>query len=340
VLSQDQLRNLEIFDWNDRSKHFEGADILLGNGFSMNFAAGFHYNSLFGEFLKDCSASEITIFQSFNTSNFEAIQQELLGAVHVNTLFNLPTNDITKAIDRLRAGLISTIERTHPRANQIDRDQLWSIAQQLTPFNNIFTLNYDLYLYHLIMMAKDIYESGADPEIRPYNDYFWMKGEEDDHYLKFVDYQRYTHYKHVYYLHGALFIFPGFYNDLKLKRYGDDELIDCVATQIHLGRMPLFVSEANWKEKLQVINRSTYLSFARSNLKDAETKLVVYGTSLSSQHDKHIIDAIREKQHDIAVAIYVGNKTEDALRQEVFEFKGKLVGHDVLFFDSSTLFQF
>ncbi len=337
-VKRSRLRDLDILDWKNYSAHFEQADLLLGNGFSINLSPDFRYDSLFAESLNDWQDEEKEIFNNFGTSNFEAIQQELQAAIRVNSLFNLPTGDIEEAVKKLRTGLISAIERKHPRARDIDKEYLWKISKQLAQFSDIFTLNYDLYLYHLIMLVKDRYPSSTEPYIRPYNDYFWRHSGDDAGYLEFVDYQNYSHYKHVYYLHGALFIFSGFFNDLKLRRHGSNELIDCVAEQIKEGKMPLFVSEGNWKDKLSVINHSPYLSFARAKLRNARAKLVIYGASLSSEQDKHIVETLNEQRRDIAVAIYVDNKTEDELRSEVFGFRSKLSPHDVLFFDSSTLF--
>ena len=45
---------------------------------------------------------------------------------------------------------------------------------QLNRFNDVFTLNYDLYLYRIILVLNDKYR--RDENVRQYSDYFW------DHY--------------------------------------------------------------------------------------------------------------------------------------------------------------
>src|SRR4051794_32995379 len=97
--------DLEIKSWSDCQHTFKGADLLLGNGFSMNLSSQFCYASLFKEFLKECTSHEAGIFEAFETSNFEAIQKELQSAVSVNKLFGISVDRIEQTIDKLRQGL-------------------------------------------------------------------------------------------------------------------------------------------------------------------------------------------------------------------------------------------
>ena len=41
----------EIKQWDEIKEDFQGADILLGNGFSINLSPSFNYTSLFETFL-------------------------------------------------------------------------------------------------------------------------------------------------------------------------------------------------------------------------------------------------------------------------------------------------
>jgi hypothetical protein len=192
------------------------------------------------------------------------------------------------------------------------------------------------------MIFRDRRKDQTDEIDYAYNDYFWQLTE-DPLFLEFMDYQNYTHYKHAYYLHGALFLFPGAYNDLKLhkvRRRNSGELIDGVATQIASGNLPLFVSEGHWEDKLAVIKHSPYLNFAYKNLQEARDRLVLFGTSLTPEQDQHIIDAINCQRRDLAIGIHIGDRNAEDIRKDVTAFRAKFYRSDPLFFDSSTMFSF
>lgn len=246
MVSEKQLKELGIKNWSDLANDFVGADLLLGNGFSINLAGPFHYKSLFEEFLKLCTPSDRNIFSSFKTNNFERIQEILIDAKKVNELFKIATDSsrIDDGIKVLKNGLIKSIRSNHPTYSQINRNQLQQLSMQLKDFGDIFTLNYDLFLYHIIMQMKD--KSAKQNKDAPYSDYFW--GEYDGQFKQFMNYDDYPH-KHVYYLHGALFVFKITPDTLKLRR-GDAprELIEMIGDVVTRGIMPLFVSEGKYKK--------------------------------------------------------------------------------------------
>ena len=174
----------------------------------------------------------------------------------------------------------------------------------------------------------------------PYSDYCW--GEYDDEQFKqFVGYDDY-HDKHVYYLHGALCLFKITPDTLKLKR-GDapKELVEMIGDVVNRGIMPLFVSEGNYKEKMKAIERSNYLSFCYENLEKSKNKLVIFGSSLSSQ-DVHIAKAIRYKKNNrkLAISIHISNKSVNELKREIKRLKAKFISHKIYFFNSETIFKF
>lgn len=337
MLNSEELKNLAVLDWEEYKTNFADADLLLGNGFSLNFCDSFKYDSLFEVFLSKCSPTDKKIFEKFETSNFESIQESLLKAKFVNSIFGLSTKEINNSIDILRNGLIETIESNHPRTTDIDWGKLQKTSKTFDHFNDIFTLNYDLFLYNIIMISQDRFREGE--ETRPYQDYFW--GSYNANFLQFMDHQNYKHYKHVYYLHGALFLFKRTYHDLKLrkKKNDDSELIEIISDTIKSGDIPLFVSEGTSDDKLNAITASNYLSFAKRKLKESENALAIYGASLANQ-DKHITDAINRKTREIAFFIYVGEKTIPEIESEQHLVQSKLPGHEITFFNSKTLFDF
>ena len=332
-------KDLEIIDWSNIAQNFTEADLLLGNGFSLNITGHFNYDSLFQEFLRNCEPSKRHIFRSFGTNNFEIIQEILINAKRVNILLKIATNSkIDEAIKLLKNELVISIQKTHPYSSQINWNQLSNLSTQLNIFSDIFTLNYDLFLYHIILHMKD--KSNIDGRDAPYSDYFW--GEYDNQFKQFMNYDDYNH-QHVYYLHGALFLFKIPPETLKLKR-GDapKELIEMIGDAINYrGIMPIFVSEGKYKEKLKTIERSNYLSFCYEALEQSTNDLVIFGSSLSNQ-DAHIVKAINHKRNrrDLAISIHIGEKSAQDLEKELKYFRNKFPRHKVTFYDSRTLFKF
>ncbi len=339
MVSEKQLETLGVLNWSVLAKDFEGANLLLGNGFSINLAGHFNYKSLFEEFLELCTTSDRKIFSSFKTNNFERIQEILIDAKKVNELFKIATDSsrIDDAIKVLKDGLIKSIRNTHLSSAQIDRNQLQQLSMQLNNFGDIFTLNYDLFLYHIILQMKD--KSVKQNKEAPYSDFFW--GEYDERFKQFMNYDDYPR-NHVYYLHGALFLFKIPPDTLKLRRGGAPrELIEMIGEVITRGRMPLFVSEGKYKEKLEAIKSSNYLSSCYEVLEQSKNPLVIFGSSLSEQ-DAHIANAINYKRNnrELAIAIHIGNKSKDKLEKEMKRLKGKFKFHKIYFFDSETIFKF
>lgn len=333
--TKDELKAQAILDWQDYKSNFKDANLLLGNGFSIKFSDSFKYTSLFDSFLSKIDPKDKAIFEQFGTSNFELIQEIILNAIKVNTIFGLPTKEISESKTKLQEGLITTIQANHPRNADIDWDQLREVSETFDQFKNIFTLNYDLFLYHIILLSNDRHRE--DNTVRPYQDYFWSQY--NSTFLEFMDYQNYKHYKHVYYLHGSLFLFKHHLTDLKLRKNHDKELVEILEEKISTGDIPLFVCEGTSEDKINTINRSNYLSFANSKLKEDDSVLAIYGVSLSDQ-DNHIVDAINRKNKQIAYFIYVGSKSIADLNSETHAIQSKLPRHDITFFDSSTLFDF
>jgi hypothetical protein len=338
MVSEKQPQELDIESWPELSNTFKEADLLLGNGFSLNLAGHFNYDSLFEEFLKRRKPEERRTFRNFRTNNFELIQEILNNAKRVNELLGIDMDSkIDDVMESLRNGLIQTIQQTHPQSNKIDKTQLQKLSIQLNNFGDIYTLNYDLFLYHIILKIKD--KSDKERIIAPYSDYFW--GEDDKQFLQFMDYDDY-HPKHVYYLHGALFIFKMPPGTFKLRRADiPKELIVMIGDIINKGTMPLFVSEGKYTEKLKAIERSKYLGFCYEHLEKSDKKLVIFGSSLSSQ-DAHIADAINHKRNnrELAIAIHTNRKTRDKIEEEIKRLRKIFKRHKIHFFDSETIFKF
>lgn len=330
-----RLRNFQEY-----SSEFTGADLLLGNGFSMALWPEFSYPSLFERFCEVVEEGDRSFFRAFNTANFEAIQSKLKAAEEVNGLLSLPTAEVQTRYKTLQRGLVDAIRSVHPRPGQVAESRIDDTVRGLSHFGDVFTVSYDLLAYSLVMRARDLWsgerEEPTPGRIAPYNDYFWASL--GDKHLEFRDFQKYAVYKHVYYLHGALFLFRGSPTDTKLKTQPGRQLLDTIASEIELGQSPLFVSEGDWRGKIDSINHSPYLRFAYDCFSQSGKNLVIFGTSLSEAQDKHIIDAISGRGGSVAYAVHLGERDERALLREIHSTEAKFPGRDLLFVDASTVF--
>ena len=335
MLTEEELQEVGIHQWHELQKEFQAADLLLGNGFSIKLASQFNYVSLFDKFLAGCDAAAKALFQGLNTSNFEDIQRILLNAKRVAELLGSPLAGIDGYVKMLREGLIKTIHESHPRAAEIDKAKLEALSKQFDFFGDVFTTNYDLFLYHIVMICKDRNEK--DPAARPYNDYFWNRL---NGFLQFMTYQEYSKYKHAYYLHGALFIFPEEepgQRERKLRRGDDWELLDTIDSMIRSGRLPLFVTEGSSAQKVRAIGNSLYLRFVQEKLAKARDVMVIYGCAFG-ETDRHIVTELDAKHRSLAVSIHVDDKSRETVEAEVKGIQAKLAKHRVVVFDSRALF--
>src|SRR6266850_2688647 len=96
----------KIHHWNEIQDAFHGADIFLGNGFSININSALNYHSLFDRFLTYLSLEEKLIFKKFNSTNFEGIQNRLSNAVEVNAAFGNKSDQIETGLKQLKSGLL------------------------------------------------------------------------------------------------------------------------------------------------------------------------------------------------------------------------------------------
>ena len=337
MITTEILRQNKIFDWSDIALRYDKPNLLLGNGFSLQFSENFSYNSLFNLFLENCDDTHKDLFSHFGTVNFEQILRYLTYAKKVNELLALPSQPIDIALQNLKTGLIKTIETVHPRVENINFEQLKNVAKQLKNFGDIFTTNYDLFLYHIIMQSKDI--SREEKEYIAYQDYYW--GSDCPlGFKQFMSTQGYV-YKHLYYLHGSLFIFKNKLEIIKLNRDNDEtELIDLISTQIQDNNFPIFITEGTGLEKQMAINENRYLTFCSDKLKVSSQPTVVFGNMLGD-FDSHILKALITKPKDIVYCIFIGDRSIADVNAEKYNFESKFNNYpnQIEFVDSSTVFK-
>lgn len=324
----------KVYHWNEIKDSFKGADIFLGNGFSININSSLNYKSLFDKFLTYLDLKDRAIFQKFNSTNFEGIQKRLSNALDVNQLFNYETAEIENALKFLKAGLLKAIKDLHPEFTKIDPQTLYQLSVELDWFENVFTTNYDIFLYHIILITLD--RGRRDNKVKRYQDFFRRKGAE----LFFTD-KPLRGLKNIYYLHGALFLHKQDGAILKISRGSKtEELLELIRLQIHLNNLPIFVSEGKAKLKEDTISKSTYLSFCRAAFQASHNRLVIFGFSFSD-YDEHLINDLNENKRKLAIGLRISDLNEEQIQRKVKGIEKQLYNYragEIKYFDSRTLF--
>ncbi|MBS1681593.1 MAG: hypothetical protein OJF59_001835 [Cytophagales bacterium] len=328
------IGDIKVYHWSEIKHSFKGADIFLGNGFSININSALNYKSLFEKFLTYLDDSERGIFLKFNSTNFEGLQNLLSNALDVNQLFGYEAQLIGNSLRLLKSGLLKAIKDLHPEFTKIDPQTLFQSSIELDWFENVFTTNYDIFLYHIILITLD--RGKRDSKVGRYQDFFRKKGTE----LVFND-KPLPGFKNIYYLHGALFFHKQDGIIVKISRGSKtEELLELIRLQIHLGNVPIFVSEGKAKLKEDTIAKSIYLSFCRAAFKASHNRLVIYGFSFSD-YDEHLINDLNENKRKLAIGVHLSNLNEDQIQRKLKGIEKQLYNYkasEIKYFDSRTLF--
>lgn len=328
--------NVEIYDWNQISDQFKNADILLGNGFSINLDSSFTYTSLFETFISSLPPEKASLYKKLGINNFEVILSDFDKVLNINSLFEIETTKIIDASDETKNGLIDAITSNHPNKDQIHRIKMENIGKVLGKFNKVFTLNYDILLYHTILQMNDFYATCG--ESKQFSDFFW--GGNHSEFRTFEHPQKYPNRISVYYLHGAIFIFKDEFSAKKIVVTEEgSELLEEVKSTIKKGEIPLFISAGSADEKHRMIRQNDYLLQCLVDFTHSTSNLVIYGASLQSQ-DNHIVHAINKYPvRKLAIGIYKDNKSDDVIKEEIAHYNKIFKMHEILFyFDSTSLF--
>ncbi|HEY5463225.1 MAG TPA: DUF4917 family protein [Hanamia sp.] len=312
-----------------RKKH-----LLFGNGFSMAYDKNiFSYNAL-SDFIEKTSDPLIkNLFHRLNTKNFELIMQQLDNFCAIAEIFSDDKTLVPKikaAIEKLKSSLIDAVKELHPEhvfkvPEEKSQSCLKFIQEYLTGGGLVFSTNYDLLLYWVLMRnnaqnAIDGFGRDLETEL------------DDEHYIDPKDFEyselRWGKYKKeqtIHYLHGTLPIFDTGINIVKVQYDTEHYLLQNVRERIDNKEYPIFVTAGNGKEKLLHIMHNKYLLFCFERLCDIEGSLVTFGFNFGD-YDTHIIEAInvaaKKKPPNKLWSVYIGVYSDEALNH-ILEIKNK-----------------
>jgi len=291
----------DILDYAEVRQHIgdRRSFLLLGNGFSIACDPVFRYSSLYeASVAAGLSHKAQSVFEKIGTNNFEGVMKLLEDSHWVGKTYNLIEGDSSQMLDDLeviKQTLVAAVASSHlEQPGDIAESRKQAAVRFFSPYHIVFTTNYDLLPYWVIMAA------GEPP---PFEDCFRADQDEPDApYLVFS--QRLRDNRGLLYLHGALHLYLG---EGELRKHSwmrtGRRLTDLIREGLGQGQYPLFVAEGTPDKKLQQIQGNGYLWYCLEKLRSIQSPLVTFGHSLGFSDD-HILSAIATNQQ--LAEIYVG----------------------------------
>lgn len=334
--------------------------LLLGNGFSIACKPDiFHYGSLFDQADFSGMPEAKAVFASLNTKDFELAIRALQNGSALLPIYAPEAQEkamlMQQHAEALKETLISTIAGNHPEApHDLHEAEIWACRNFLSHFlkedNNksgyVFTMNYDLLLYWVLMNEGNPFEYEADKFHLKRNDGFG--NDEDDPEADYVVWQGETaaHSANVYYLHGALHLFD---SGAELQKYtwvrSGERLIEQVRTALTQNKFPLFVAEGSSEQKKIRIRHNAYLyQGLKVFTQNAQTKnhsFFIFGHSLAANDDHILLRLARGKFSKLYIGLY-GDASSDWNKAIIVKAYGLASQRhekyplEVVFFDSAT----
>jgi len=280
----------------------------------------FSYNALNG-FIDNLDNKLLEkLFEIIDNKNFELVMQQLVNFCEIASVFGADKNLIQKietASELLRSSLIDAVKELHPEhvytipEEKSKKCYNW-LNEYLQNDGNIFTSNYDLLLYWVLMRNESKKHSdgfGRDKESEEY-----VPSDEAEY--SELRWGRNKKTQNVHYLHGALQLFDQGIEIVKEEYDGLHNLIEVINSRMDNKEYPIFVTAGNGNEKLKNIMHNKYLTFCYDKLSTITGSLITFGFNFG-EYDKHIIEALnkatkyRVEDGGKLLSIYIGVYSED-----------------------------
>jgi hypothetical protein len=302
--------------------------LLLGNGFSIAQAGGqFSYSSLLEKTELPPDSAIRKVFTTLDTFDFELVMHALQHAAQIEDAYGAADRAKTFRDDAaaVREALIHAVRAVHPGIQfDIPEEQRETCGKFLKHFDNVFTLNYDLLLYWVILKVGGNH----------FSDGFGLGGEAGGFRTFSEDAMCNT-----FYLHGALHLFLGSQRDTLKRIVTSGTIINDIATTIRTRRqLPLFVAEGLSSEKMARINSVPYLRYAYDKLSELSGSLFIFGHSVAA-NDRHLYDAIFDPHSAITklfVCVHSPENNLQSTKENLAPFRERNKKIDVIYVDSAT----
>lgn len=282
--------------------------LLLGNGFSRACRDDiFAYGKLFdqADFTK-LSPFAKQAFELLESTDFEIVIDALIRASKLLGLYSPTSQELAGVLQNdangLREVLVAAVAGSHPdRPSDLTTTECENCRSFLVNFDDIYTLNYDLLLYWVLMNDQ------TEPAI-PCDDGFRRP---EDGVEKWVTWDSSAHTQCIYYLHGGLHIYNA---GAEIQKYTwcntGLALLDQIRAALNEEKYPIFVAEGDSDQKMTRINRSSFLGRAYRSFENIGGALFAYGMSFGDS-DQHIMRAIvRSKVENLVVSLFGDSDSE------------------------------
>jgi hypothetical protein len=290
------------------------ASVLLGNGFSIGCDPVFRYASLY-EAARQLGLSQRAqcVFEHLGTNNFEGVLRALDEVDWIGGLYGLSAESsaaIRTDADVVKSTLVEAVAHSHlDHTGLVPQEKKSAALHFLRRFHNVFTTNYDLLLYWVVMAAE------GRP---PFQDGFRAEEDEPDE-GPLVFSERLGDTPGMYFLHGALHLFlsGGALYKHSWRREGQ-RLTDLIRAGLAEKQYPLFVAEGAPDKKLEQIQRHGYLWYCLDKLSRIERPLVIYGHALGPS-DQHLLDALAGNKKLSLVFVGIHGDPASPANQAIFD---------------------
>ncbi|GBC61151.1 DUF4917 domain-containing protein [Desulfonema ishimotonii] len=327
-----QNSKFQIISWSSIATQKDSA-LLLGNGASMAVDKKFSYTSLLNEFAYKgfFNIEEISLFDYFDTNDFEMILRFLWQSKHVNQALDIFNPKIDSTYKNVKSALIHGVSELHSEYDDVFND-LEPISQFMSKFDTVFSLNYDLIVYWAMMYGnnnpkhsfKDCFKHGVF-------DYEWQK------YKSPIRFQESCTL--IFYPHGSLALARSiiFGQEYKIANSTTYSLLDGIQNEWEKDDIiPLFISEGTVEQKVHSIQTTRYLNCVLNEVMPfPRSHWVIYGWGFGDQ-DAHILKSIKKSgAKRLSISVYRGSDEQEFCGR-VYSAIHREFGHfiDIEFFDS------
>lgn len=336
------MSEYKIEKWNDIENSILKSTLILGNGASIAVNQQLNYKSLKEHAEKNGLMNDNvkTLFDTYDTCDFELILRLVWQATNVNEALKIPDTTTKETYEHIRDCLIETVRDIHPTHADIE-DQLPIIYQFIKQFKTIISLNYDLILYWTMM-----YGNNQEKDGHVFKDCFNRSDFVDNWktYRKLIYGQKACTL--VFYPHGNLILARNRREqEQKIIITYEDDLLEEILHEWKSGvYTPLFVCEGTQEQKKNSIKNSFYLTTISKNVlptlyrESVTDGLVIYGWNIGEQ-DEHILESLLFSPKKIYISVFNNdqkycNRVHDFIverYQKIRKEKPKII-----FFDSQS----
>jgi len=313
---------LDAFDaslgqWPQLPFHCTG--LLLGNGASRALWRNFAYDSLFERAQKvrnkPLGQTDLALFKSMGTENFEQVLSALNTTVRVNAALAISASAPLNRYYAIKEALIHAMRSAHIPFRLLPGEHLQAMARHLREYATVYSSNYDLLLTWAVEQAPE----GFD-ELFDVDQGFDVRRVRSDA-------------TRVLHLHGGLHLIRQVDGTTRKRNAVGSALLDGFAIN-QPGEVPLFVNEGRREDKLRAIRQSDYLSWCHAQLAQHQGPLCLFGHSLGEQ-DRYLLEAIEQAGvQQLAVSIF---PLSDAwILSQKHYFTTLFAGREVQFFDATS----